>query len=125
MGHLLNMALKGKSTAGVATVNWSHGYLATCATRSWSVSKNGSVVASGSGSTYASGSFTVANGDTISMSSTSGASGTACQNSMVSILRDATVVATNTQIGLNVTATASWTIATVAATYTIQGGDVI
>jgi len=125
MGHLLNMALKGKSTAGIATVYWSHGYTGTCATRSWSVSKNGSVVASGSGDTYTSGSFTVANGDTISMSSTSGASGTACENSTVSILRDATVVATDTQTGLNVTATASWTIATVQATYYIQGGDIV
>jgi len=125
MGHLLNMSLRGKSAAGVATVNWSHGYLATCATRSWSVSKNAVVQASGSGDTYASGSFTVVNGDTISMSSTSGASGLACENSTVSIFRDATLVATDTQIGINVTATASWTIATVQATYTIQGGDII
>jgi len=125
MGHLLNMSLKGKSTAGVATVNWSHGYSAICATRSWTVSKNGVVQASGNGDTYVSGSFTVANGDTISMSSTSGVSGAACQDATVSIFRDATVVATDTQTGLNVTATASWTIATVAATYTIQGGDIV
>ena len=125
MGHLLNMALKGKSTAGIATVYWSHGYAGTCATRSWSVSKNGNIVASGTGNTLVSGSFTVANGDTISMTETSGASGAACSGSNVSILRDATTVATDTKTGFNVVATASWTIATVQATYYIQGGTII
>ena len=125
MGHLLNMSLKGKSGAGVATVNWSHGYSTTCNTRSWAVKKNGVTLASGNGDTYTSGSFTVANGDTIYIESTSGVSGTACNNAQVYIYRDATIVASQTVTGLNATASATWTIATVQATYTMQSGDVV
>jgi co-chaperonin GroES (HSP10) len=125
MGHLLNMFLKKSSDAGIATVNWSHGYITTCNTRSWAVKKNGVTIASGNGSTYASGSFTVANGDTIYIESTSGVSGTACNNAEVYIYRDATTVASQTVTGLNATASATWTIATVQATYTMQSGDVI
>jgi hypothetical protein len=123
MGHLLNMALKGKSAAGIATVYWSHFYNGTCSTRSWSVSKNSVVIASGNGNSMVSGSFTVANGDTISVSETTGASGSAdCINAFPTIYRDATLVASDTKTGVNVTATASWTIATVQAIYYINGG---
>ncbi len=123
MGHLLNMFLKKSSDAGIATVFWSHAYPGSCPTRSWNVSKNGVIIASGNGNTLASGSFTVANGDTISVSETTGAnSGSSCISAYPTIYRDDTLVASDTQTGINVTATASWTIATVQATYYVNGG---
>lgn len=125
MGHLLNMALRGVSNAGEATVYWTHGYTGTCSTRTWAIKKNGVTIFSGNGSTYVDGSFTVRNGDTIYIESSSGVSGTACNDANVEIRRDATVVASQSVTGLNATASASWTIATVQATYYMQSGNVV
>lgn len=125
MGNLLNIALRGFNSSGIATVNWTHGYIASCTTRSFAIFKNGVQIASGNGSTYQTGSFTVAVNDVIRMDSTSGAIGTSCSGASVKIFRDATQVASNTVVGLNTTATASWTVATVQATYLLQGGDVV
>lgn len=117
--------LKSISGAGIATVNWQHGYDGTCNTRTWAVKKNGVTVASGNGSTYASGSFTVANGDTIYIESSSGVSGVDCNDAEVTIYRDATLVASDSKTGLNQTASASWTIATVQAIYYMNSGNVV
>ncbi len=122
MGHLLNMALKSTSAAGVATVYWEHGYVGTCGTRSWAIKKNGVIIADGNGSTYASGSFTVANGDTIAVDSSSGVTGAACNDAKATVYRDGNDVASQTVIGLNQTATATWTIATVQASYNLISG---
>ena len=119
------MALRGVSNAGEATVYWTHGYITTCNTRTWAIKKNGVTIFSGNGSTYVDGSFTVRNGDTIYIESSSGVSGTDCNNANVEIRRDATVVASQIVTGLNATASASWTIATVQATYYMQSGNVV
>lgn len=125
MGHLLNMALKSISGAGIATVYWQHSYAGTCNTRTWAMKKNGVTIASGTGSTAANGSFTVVNGDTIYVESSSGVSGVDCNDAEVTIYRDATLVASDSVIGLNQTASASWTIATVQATYYMNSGNVV
>ena len=122
MGHLLNMMLKASSGAGIATVYWEHGYAGTFGTRSWAMKKNGVTVASGNGSTAASGSFTVVNGDTIYVESTSGVTGTACNDAKAAVYRDGTDVASQTVTGLNQTASATWTVATVQATYNLISG---
>jgi hypothetical protein len=122
MGHLLNMMLKASSGAGIATVYWEHGYAGTCGTRSWAMKKNGVTIASGNGSTAASGSFTVVNGDTIYVESTSGVTGTACNDAKAAVYRDGTDVASQTVTGLNQTASATWTVATVQATYNLISG---
>ena len=128
MGHLLSSAIKmsGSSVPTSATVFYDIAYIGTCSTRSWSVSLNGVVQASGSGGSGSSGSgsFTVVNGDVISMSNTSGVSGAACSGASVDIQRDGVSVASNTVSGFNATATASWTIATTQATYNMYGGAV-
>ena len=125
MGHLLSSAIKMSASAvpTSATVFYEISYFGTCATRSWSVSKNGIVQASGSGTT-GSGSFTVVNGDVISISNTSGVSGAACSGAQVDIQRDGLSVASQSVTGFNATATATWTIATTQATYNMYGGAI-
>lgn len=113
----------GSSAPTTATVFYQIGYPGSCSTRSWSVSKNGTVVASGSGSN-GSGSFTVVNGDVISISNTSGVSGISCSGATVDIQRDTVSVASNSVAGFNATATATWTIATTQATYNMYGGAI-
>jgi co-chaperonin GroES (HSP10) len=125
MGHLLNMALRGISGAGEATVYWQHAYPGVCSTRTWAVKKNGITVASGNGSGPDSGDFQVVIGDVIYIESSSGVSGVACNDAQVSILRDATEVASQSVVGLNVTASASWTVATVQASYFMNSGPVV
>lgn len=122
MGHLLNMMMKASSGAGVATVYWEHGYAGTCNTRTWAMKKNGVTVASGNGSTAASGSFTVVNGDTIYVESVSGVTGVDCNDAKAAVYRDGTDVASQTVTGLNQTASATWTVATVQATYNLISG---
>lgn len=124
MGHLLSSALKmsGSSAPTTATVFYEISYFGTCSTRSWSVSKNGVVQASGQ--SVGSGSFTVVNGDVISISNTSGVSGVACSGANVDIQRDGVSVASDSKAGFNQTATATWTIATTQATYNMYGGAV-
>lgn len=119
------MALRGISGAGEATVYWQHEYPGTCSTRTWAIKKNGVTIASGNGSTAASGDFQVVIGDVIYIESSSGVSGTACNDAQVSILRDATEVAAQSVTGLNQTASASWTIATVQATYYMYSGPTV
>jgi hypothetical protein len=124
MGHLLSSAIKMSASAvpTSATVFYEIAYFGTCATRSWSVSKNGIVQAAGGSS--GSGSFTVVNGDIISMSNTSGVSGVACSGAQVDIQRDGVSVASQSVTGFNATATATWTIATTQATYNMYGGAI-
>lgn len=124
MGHLLNMMLKSISGAGVATVYWQHSYTGTCNTRTWAMKKNGVTVASGTGSTAASGSFTVVVGDTIYVESSSGVTGVDCNDAKAAVYRDGTDVASQTVTGLNQTASATWTVATVQATYDLVSGFV-
>ena len=112
------------SVPTTVTVFYDHSYFGTCATRTWSVSKNGVVQASGNGNTTASGSFTAANGDVISISCTSGTSGAACSGANVDIQRDAVSVASQSVTGFNATATATWTIATTQAAYNMYSGAI-
>ena len=125
MGHLLNMALRGISSAGEATVYWQHEYPGVCSTRTFEIRKNGVLVASGNGSGPDSGTFQVVIGDVIYIESSSGVSGVACNDAQVSILRDGTEVASQFVVGLNATASASWAIATVQASYFMNSGPVV
>jgi co-chaperonin GroES (HSP10) len=119
------MSLKSKSTAGVATVYWEHSYAGTCNTRTWAIKKNGIILALGTGATGASGSFTVVNGDTIAVDSSSGVTGVDCNDAKAAVYRDGTDVASQTVTGLNQTASATWTVATVSATYNLISGFIV
>lgn len=125
MGHLLNMGIRESSRAGKTQVFWSHGYFATCTTRSFAVYLNGSLVASGNGSTYQSGLFYAGINDVIRIDSTSGALGTDCSGAEVKILLDTTTKATNSVTGLNATATASYTINTIQGIWYLQSGTAV
>jgi hypothetical protein len=122
MGHLLNMALRGISSAGEATVYWQHSYAGTCNTRTWAIKKNGVTIASGNGSTAASGDFQVVIGDVIYVESVSGVTGVDCNDAKAAVYRDGVDVASQTVTGLNQTASATWTVATVQATYDLVSG---
>ena len=124
MGHLLSSAIKmsGSSAPATVTVFYDHAYPGTCATRTWSVSKNGVTQASGSGNTATSGSFSAANGDVISISCTSGASGVSCSGANVDIQKNTISVASQSVAGFNATATATFTIDTTSATWNMYSG---
>jgi hypothetical protein len=126
MGHLLSSAIKmsGSSEPATVTVFYDHLYAGTCATRTWSVSKNSVVQASGSGNTGASGSFTAANGDIISITCTSGVAGAACSGANVDIQKNTVSVASQTVTGFVATATATFTINTTSATYNMYSGTI-
>lgn len=126
MGNLLSSAIKmsGSSAPATVTVFYDHGYSGTCATRTWSVSKNGVIQASGSGNTPTSGSFVATNGDLISITCTSGTAGAGCSGADVDIQKDGVSVASQIVTGFNATATASWTIATTSSTYNMYSGTV-
>ena len=122
MGHLLNMALRGISSAGEATVYWYHEYAGVCNTRTWAIKKNGVTVASGNGSTGASGSFQVVIGDVIYVESSSGVTGVACNDAKASVFRDGAEMDSQTVFGLNQMASATWTVQTVQAYYDLVSG---
>lgn len=126
MGHLLSSAIKMSASSEPATVTvfYDHVYFGTCATRIWSVSKNSIVQASGTGNTGAGGSFSAANGDVISISCTSGASGAACSGANVEIQKNTVPVSSQTVTGFGATATATFTIDTTSATYNMYSGAV-
>jgi hypothetical protein len=78
----------------------------------YTVSKNSVVVASGILGANASGSFTVVVGDIVEITNTSAANGVGCDEANANIFRNSnpTAVATDTQSGYGVGATATWTV---------------
>jgi hypothetical protein len=78
----------------------------------YTVSKNSVIVASGVLGSNASGSFAVVEGDVVEITNTSAANGDGCDESNANIFRNSnpTAVATDTQTGYGVQATATFTI---------------
>lgn len=78
----------------------------------YTVSKNSVVVASGVLGANASGSFAVVEGDIVEITNTSAANGDGCDEANANIFRNSnpTAVATDTQTGYGVQATATFTI---------------
>jgi uncharacterized delta-60 repeat protein len=99
------------------TVNWQAEL--NCATASYSFRKNGVTQASGGGAVSDFGSFTCVVGDVLVAEMTSGSTGTfGCNFASSAIERNGAQVASDTNSGVNVNATSTWTVT--AGTTSVQ-----
>jgi hypothetical protein len=90
------------------TVNWSYN-VGVCSGDSFNITKNGTTVV-GPRSIGGSGTFTVVVGDALVVSTTSGIKGLSCADPYSEIIRNGSIVASQSQSGFSVTAVASWTV---------------
>jgi hypothetical protein len=92
----------------------------------YTVSKNSVVVASGVLGAGASGSFVIVEGDIVEITNTSAANGVGCDEANANIFRNTnpTAVATDTQSGYGVGATATWTVTAATTIVELYAGPV-
>ena len=122
MGHLLSSAIKMSKPATATPIDGIWESATSCATASYSFSKNGSLIASGGGS--ASGSFTCVVGDVLVAQQISGVKGALCSGASASIQRNGVEVASAFVPGFNQVATATWTVTSGTTSVAMYAGAV-